>query len=62
MIIDIAEYVIFIFYSISLLNLGKPAGDSWGVLARDLQQYFLVPCRNPAYYQFCPPQALFWAD
>ena len=41
------------------LYLRKPARDSWGLLVGDPQQYSLTPCKNPACYQFWPPQMLF---
>ena len=51
---DILKYIIFFFKadgdSVFLLYLRKPAGDSWGLLADDPQQYFLTPCKNPACY------------
>ena len=50
-IIDvIIKYFILFFKadgdSVFLLYLRKPAGDSWGLLADDPQQYSLTPCKN----------------
>ena len=59
---DGSEHIISIFtvdgQSVFWLFLRKPVGDSWGLLGDDSQRCSLTPCKNPACYQFCPPEML----
>ena len=62
----IGQNILFQFFtvdshSVFWLYLRKPAGDSWGILAGDPQQYSLTPCKIQLVINFVHPKCyLVW--